>query len=84
METGCGKNCFKKIVCEGQTQRLTCGPITSYSINILNAYYGRKQAGPCEHPQIDDCRKTVEVTSDLKQACNGRHECEIKVSHYIF
>ena len=33
-ETSCGDNCFQEIVCEDQTQRITCGPITSYSYEL--------------------------------------------------
>jgi hypothetical protein len=74
----CGNDCYNAIVCEGVTTRLSCGPIKTFSMNILSAYYGRKSASPCGHPQVSDCKKTVDITSQLKEACNGRHECEVE------
>ena len=66
---------------QGQTQRIQCGPIKSFAINVLYAYYGRKSKNTCGYTDAT-CSKTIDVTSEMKKARNGRNECEVGVTFF--
>ena len=73
-----GQDAIKKTICEDQSELLSCGPIKSFAINIKSAIYGRTSKTTCGQTN-EPCRKTLDVTEQIKQQCNGRHSCTVQL-----
>ena len=75
-----GQDAIKKTICENEAELLSCGPIKSFAINIKSAIYGRTSKTVCGQTN-EPCRKTLDVTEQIKSQCNGRHSCTVQPSN---